>query len=299
MPTTALFLRNPSTAIQTAGSLRSILARSFTVIARSGFCFQPKGESSITCVDRSRQEKSQTWSVLPNLNVFARPFHTSAVCRTDSDQDSNDWRNWLYGDNTICAICKVNQVDPTKHQYTRIGDPKDDVSGWAFERICVECDTRRLEGLQKKPKKTTREKRLMLKEAKKRLNEMLEYVKSVPPGEKVPIVYAVKKLRRMRPDVNARVCKQITARMSRQIREWFGEELLVVQVGNRWMCDRGRVDMMDFSLWYYDSDLSVQGMLRRWKMEGKTRGAEAPSEFAGDTESTGKKHERVEVGGQP
>ncbi|KAK1773131.1 hypothetical protein QBC45DRAFT_428418 [Copromyces sp. CBS 386.78] len=276
MPTTALFLRNPSTAIQAAGPLRPILGRSFTVIACSGFRFQPKGESSITCVDRSRQEKSHTWSVLRNLNVFARPFHTSAVCRTDSDQDSNSWRNWLYRDNTICAICKVNQVDLTKHQYTRIGDPMDDVSGWAFERICVECDTRMSEGLQSTPKKTTREKRLMFKEAKKKLNKMLEHVKSVPPGEKVPIAYAVHKLRSVRPDVNARVCKQITARMSKQIREWFGEELLVMQLGNRWLCDRGRVDAMDFALWYYDSDLSVQGMLRRDREEELKRRASSP-----------------------
>ncbi|KAH9204394.1 hypothetical protein DL95DRAFT_496530 [Leptodontidium sp. 2 PMI_412] len=90
---------------------------------------------------------------------------------------------------------------------------------------------------------------------KKRMDDMMEYVRGIHPAEQVPIGYAVEKF------------LSDTRSMSNSSKRWhqrhlidcLWQDLQIVKVRNRYMCDKRRVEAMDFKLWsfYRRPDIDV------------------------------------------
>ncbi|EGZ71027.1 hypothetical protein NEUTE2DRAFT_92943 [Neurospora tetrasperma FGSC 2509] len=248
MLTPAVFLRATSFGIPTAQPPRTGFGRSFTAITRCGLLFQSKGGPSVTFADRIRQEKSLTPRVIPSLNNFAQTFHTSAVCRSNCDWgrpcDCSECREMFR--EPICEICKIN---PTVHISAEWGRDRKGIASYTFTSFCKECldkkqeEYRVREETEKKIAAANEERLHKMRAAdKERMDKMLEHVNSLPPGEQIPIAYAVDKVSSIWGGNSA-------AWRHRAVRDDFKKELQIVKVKNRWMCDKGRVDAMDFKLW--------------------------------------------------
>ncbi|KAH9210806.1 hypothetical protein DL95DRAFT_512602, partial [Leptodontidium sp. 2 PMI_412] len=77
-----------------------------------------------------------------------------------------------------------------------------------------------------------------------RMDDMIEYVRGIHPAEQVPIGYTVEKLLN---DTRS-VLNSSKRRHQRHLIECLSQDLQIVKVRNRYMCDKRRVDAMDFKL---------------------------------------------------
>ncbi|PVH82017.1 hypothetical protein DL98DRAFT_415764 [Cadophora sp. DSE1049] len=82
---------------------------------------------------------------------------------------------------------------------------------------------------------------------KKRLDGMMEYVRGIHPAEQVPIGYAVEKFL---SDTRS-VSNSSKRRRQRELIDCLSQDLQIVKVRNRYMCDKRRVNAMDFKLWSF------------------------------------------------
>jgi hypothetical protein len=83
----------------------------------------------------------------------------------------------------------------------------------------------------------------------------MEHIKSLSLGEQLPVDYAVQ---RFLNETRRSGYAQNSYRWHQQrLRDELSEELRIVKVGRRHMCDKGRVDAMDFKLWYFNRDVDV------------------------------------------
>jgi len=80
---------------------------------------------------------------------------------------------------------------------------------------------------------------------KKKVDEMMKYVRGLYFTEQVPIGYAVEKLISDTRPGNSQRWHQ------RHLISCLSQDLQIVKVGNRYMCNKRRVDAMDFKLWSF------------------------------------------------
>ncbi|KAK3345653.1 hypothetical protein B0H65DRAFT_211364 [Neurospora tetraspora] len=260
MLTSAVFLR-AAPGISTTRLLRTGARSSYTAIAGCSLLLQSKERSSVTFADRVRKDGSHTPTVSLSPNNFARTFHASAVCRTyyegyamgwsctgdDCEDCDCDWDDGIGKEpSPICEICNVNPTAhnllPTAHELAS----EDHVTVWAtYTSYCKECAEKRWEEERRRKEaeaKIAAARQKIAAARRERVNKMLEHVKSLPPGQQVPIAYAIEK-------VSSIWSYESAAMRHRDLRDLLSEELQIVKVGTRWKCDKGRVDAMDFELW--------------------------------------------------
>ncbi|KAK3954529.1 hypothetical protein QBC32DRAFT_81900 [Pseudoneurospora amorphoporcata] len=213
---------------------------SFTAIARCRLLFQSKGKSSAAFANRGRQDGSHTPTVSLSPKIFARPFHASAVCRDYCKNldygipcSCDDCINAIEDEREMEPICEICHVNRTAHEFEY--EDHDSPWGYSYTAYCEEC-------VEKMWEREKEAKEKIAAAHRDRVNKMLEHVKSLQPGEQVPIAYAVDKVSSIWSGTPA-------ARRHRALREMLSEELQIVKVGNRWKCDKGRVNAMDFDLW--------------------------------------------------
>jgi len=110
-----------------------------------------------------------------------------------------------------------------------------------------------MQGHRKEQRTQARERSLAAR--KEKLSNFMEHIKSLPPGEQLPVDYAVQ---RFLSETRRPGCAQNSHRWHQQYlcRE-LSEELRIMKVGRRYVCDKGRVDAMDFKLWFFSWRLDV------------------------------------------
>ncbi|KAL1969246.1 hypothetical protein VTN77DRAFT_500 [Rasamsonia byssochlamydoides] len=142
----------------------------------------------------------------------------------------------------ICEICKIR---PTTTQASERYRDRKGISGYTFTSFCEPC----WEEYTERERKREREEEQALASRKEKVDKMLKYVRELRSTEQVPIGYAIEKLLS-----NIRSVKQ-----TGNSRRWHRRELLrdlsqdlqIVKVRNRYMCNKRRVDAMDFKLWAF------------------------------------------------
>lgn len=193
-----------------------------------------KGKLSVSFAYSGRQDGSQVLTLSPGPKIFARPFHVGAIFLANCDWscpcDCAECRS-LYR-SPICEKCKVN---PTAYEYVY-----EDYKRRTLEYIsyCEDCTER----IWEEERKREENKKKIKVAHEEKVSKMLEHVKSLPPGEQVPIAYAVDKVSIIWADKSA-------TQRHRALIDSMSDELKIVKVGNRWKCDKGRVDAIDFELW--------------------------------------------------
>ncbi|KAM7212837.1 hypothetical protein V8F06_011783 [Rhypophila decipiens] len=192
---------------------------------------------AVNWVTRLVLQRNATPAIIPGLNILTRSFHADAIYNsTCNSGDSGGASECMeINKNTICDIYKLRGTErrSLEESCDRWGPPK-------FR--CEPCWASYIETLS--PEIRDRER----KEAahRKKLSDHTEYLKSLPPGEQVPIQYAVEKYRseleqtfgsyRWHREHLCRTCS---------------EQLGILKVRGRYVCDKARVDAMDWKLWYW------------------------------------------------
>jgi hypothetical protein len=89
----------------------------------------------------------------------------------------------------------------------------------------------------------------MLALHKKKLDKMMKDVKELHSKEQVAIRYAVERLlsdiKPVKYSCNSQRWHQ------RHLVDFLSQDLQIVKVQNRYMCNKRRVDAMDFKLWFF------------------------------------------------
>jgi hypothetical protein len=156
----------------------------------------------------------------------------------------------------ICHICKVQPNTSQTYLYH---------SGHrGTYRLTLFCDPCWKAHVEKKGKAQQEwMQAVALREAK--TEKMLEHVKGLDPTEQVYIAYAIdrfmndiisvseKDYRNHKLKDYIRLMDSLDSRHSyrRYLFRYLSLELGIVKVGNRYRCDKGRVDAMDFKQWYF------------------------------------------------
>lgn len=283
MLTMALLRTSPGISITRL--LRTCARNSYTTIAGCGLPAHSRERSSVTFPGRVHKDGSHIPTTSPSYKIFGRPFHASAVCRANCDWGRpcicSECSAVAAAQNPICQICNVN---PTVYTSAERGgwDRKGIPSGYTFISLCAECADKREEEnriraeARKEIDEKLAEERRIREEARnkivaahtERVAMMLRHVRSLPQGEQVPIAYAVEKVHRAMRSKKA-------AWVHKSIRTKYKELLQAVRVRKRWMCDKGRVDAMDFRLYSVERDQLAEAVGR---MEARR---EAPIDLAG------------------
>ncbi|KAK4215409.1 hypothetical protein QBC37DRAFT_481493 [Rhypophila decipiens] len=178
----------------------------------------------VNWVTRLVLQQNTTPAMTPRLNIMTRSFHADAIYNSTCDSGDS-------GDSGGPSECTERRL--LEESCDRWGPPK-------FR--CEPCWASYIETLS--PEIRDRER----KEAahRKKLSDYTEYLKSLPPGEQVPIQYAVEKYR---SELNQ------TFGSYRWHREHLcrtcSEQLGILKVRGRYVCDKARVDAMDWKLWYW------------------------------------------------
>lgn len=140
----------------------------------------------------------------------------------------------------MCEICKVH---PTTTQSAKLTHDRKGLSGYKFTSFCDQCWAER----SKEERRTAREKERFLALREERTEKMLANVRAVRSTEQVPFSYAIDKLlhdvRSVKGQCNSRRWHQ------RDLLDELSRDLQIVKVRNRYVCNKGRFDVMDFKLW--------------------------------------------------
>jgi hypothetical protein len=106
-----------------------------------------------------------------------------------------------------------------------------------------------------KERKREQENKQALALRKNKVDKMLEYVRGLHSMEQVPIAYAVDRfmsdIRSVKRFSNSRRWYQ------RRLMDHLSQDLGIVKTRNRYVCDKRRVDAMDFKQWYFYDSLDV------------------------------------------
>lgn len=142
----------------------------------------------------------------------------------------------------ICEVCKV---DPTVNQSSELYCDRKGTSSYNFTSFCEQC----WEKYIKEKKKREWEKEQVLALRKKRLDKMMKDVKELHFKEQVPIRYAVE---RLLSDIQSVKNSSNSQRWhQRHLVDFLSQDLQIVKVRNRYMCNKQQVDAMDFKLWFF------------------------------------------------
>lgn len=99
--------------------------------------------------------------------------------------------------------------------------------------------------VHREKKKREQEIEQPLASRKKKVDEMMKYVRGLNSTEQVPIGYAVEKLMGDTRSRNSQRWHQ------RDLISCLSQDLQILKVRNRYMCNKRRVDAMDFKLWFF------------------------------------------------
>jgi hypothetical protein len=159
----------------------------------------------------------------------------------------------------ICHICKVQPSTSQTHLYH-----SDHRGGYRLTLFCDSCWKAHVE--EKEKAEQERRQALALRMAK--AEKMLEHVRGINSTEQVYIAYAIDRFMNDIKSVSEKDYRghklkdYINLKDSRHLYRWYlfqhlSLELGIVKVGNRYRCDKGRVDAMDFKQWYFRYWLDV------------------------------------------
>jgi hypothetical protein len=173
-----------------------------------------------------------------------RSFHTNlphySNCDFGSPCDCIECR-----EATKKLVCEICRVRPSTDQSSELHYDRKGIRGYTFTSFCDPCWKKHLE----EGRKRKREEEETLALHTEKVEQMMEYVRGLDSTEQVPIAYAVERLmseiRSVRRFCNSRRWHQ------RDLVNHLSQDLEIVKVRNRYVCNKRRVDAIDFKLWYF------------------------------------------------
>ena len=181
-------------------------------------------------------------------SIVARSFHTNLSYRSNCDFGS-PCNCTECTENTKRPICEVCEVHPAVNQSSERFSDRKGISSYTFTSFCEQCWREYTE----ENRKREREKEQTLAFRKEKMEKMMRYVRGFHSTEQVPIGYAVE---RLLSDIRSAKNFCNSQRWHRQhLADHLSQDLQIVKVRNRYMCNKRRVDAMDFKLRAPPSDI--------------------------------------------
>lgn len=122
-------------------------------------------------------------------SIVARSFHISpsyhSNCDFGSPCDCTECR-----ENAQRSFCEVCQVRPAVNQSSELSRDRKGISSYTFTSFCEQCWEKYIGERRKREQEIEQ----TLVSRKKKMDDMMEYVRGIHPAEQVPIGYAVEKL---------------------------------------------------------------------------------------------------------
>jgi hypothetical protein len=167
-------------------------------------------------------------------SIVSRSFHINSSYCSNCDFGSPCNCTECRGD-TKRLVCDVCEVRPAVNQSSKLSRDRKGISSYTFTSFCEQCFERYTE----RKRKTERKKEQTLASREKKMDKMMNYVRELHSTEQVPIGYAVKKLLSDIRSVNT--CNS-QRWYQRHIVDCLAQDLQIVKVRNRYMCNKRRVD---------------------------------------------------------
>ena len=131
------------------------------------------------------------------------------------------------------------------HQSCGYSYDRKGLGGYDFTSFCEQC----WQKCEKAEREKEKKKEQILALNKARMDSMMTIVQKIHSTEQTPIARAVDKL----------VSEVTSVENVSNSRRWFqrhlidhlSQELQVVKIRNKYMCNKQRVDAMDYKLWYF------------------------------------------------
>jgi len=182
-------------------------------------------------------------------SIVSRSFHINPSYRSNCDFGSpcNCTECRRDAKRLVCDVCEVR---PAVNQSSELSRDRKGISSYTFTSFCEQCFERYTE----RKRKREREKEQTLASREKKMDKMMDYVRELHSTEQVPIGYAVEKLLSDIRSVNT--CNS-QRWYQRHIVDCLAQDLQIVKVRNRYMCNKRRVDGMDFRLWLFYRQLDI------------------------------------------
>ncbi|KAK0117505.1 hypothetical protein ONS95_011845 [Cadophora gregata] len=180
-------------------------------------------------------------------SIVARQFHVIPPYRSSCDFGGPCDCSECRADRrrSICDICDIRPAVEQSYEWSR---DRKGISGYSSTSFCEQC----WEDEQRRQKKEEQEMKRKRASRKKSWDEMMRRVRGLASAEQVPVAYAVEKLKDVWRFNNSRGWYQ------RHLIYRMLQDLQIVKVRNRYMCNKRRVDAMDFKLWVYGEDLYLE-----------------------------------------
>ncbi|KAI9767365.1 MAG: hypothetical protein M1840_005775 [Geoglossum simile] len=190
-----------------------------------------------------------TKHVVSKPSIVTRSFHINPSYRSNCDFGS-PCNCTECTENTKRPICEVCRIRPTVNQSSEPSRDRKGISSYTFTSSCEQC-LEYTEGERERE----REKERTLALRKKKADKMMKYVRVLYSTEQVPISYAVEKLL---SDIRSTKSLCNSRRWYQQhLVNCLSQDLQIVKVQNGYMCNKQRVDAMDFKLWFFHQWLYI------------------------------------------
>lgn len=222
-------------------------------------------------------------------SLFSRPFHSSRVDYSNCDFGSPCACSECMQDERkpICEICKVH---PTVHQSYEDSYDRKGIRSYSFTSLCEQCwqkrERARRERVEKDKQISARYKarvaRMLDSVQQIHLTEqvpivyavdkfitevkpihkytpssritakMMDEARKIRSTEQISLSDALEKYRSQVREVGSmQSLHRFRGKFQRQIIDGLSKELQIVNIRNRYICNKQRVDAMDFKLWFF------------------------------------------------
>jgi hypothetical protein len=177
-------------------------------------------------------------------SIVTKSFHNNPSYRSNCDFGSpcNYTECTENGKRPICEVCKVRAA---VNQSSELSRYRKGSSSYTFTSFCEWC----WEKYTEEKRKREREEEQTLTLRKRKMDKMMKSVRGLHSTEQVPIGYAVERL--LNDIRSVRNFSSSQRWHQRHLVGCLSQDLQIVKVRNRYMCNKQRVDTMDFKLWYF------------------------------------------------
>jgi len=206
----------------------------------------------LTLISSKNYSQATRHVVALKPTIIARAFHVNPLYRSNCDFGS-PCNCTECTENAKRSICEVCQVRPAVNQSSELSRDRKGISSYTFTSFCEQCWEKDTADKRRRGREIAQ----TLASRKEKTDKMMKYVRGLHSTEQVPIGYAVEKFlsdtRSLPNSCNSQRWHQ------RDIINCLSQDLQIVKVRNRYMCNKRRVDGMDFKLWifYQRPDIEV------------------------------------------
>ncbi len=177
-------------------------------------------------------------------SLVSRFFHFSLIYNSNCDFDSSCVCSECtqVERESICEVCRVRSI---VHQSYKDSYDWKDIRFYSFTSFCEQC----WQKCEKTKREKEKKKKQILTLNKARMNSMMKIVQKIHSTEQTSIARVIDKL--VSEITSVKNVSNSRRWFQRHLIDYLFQELQVVKIWNKYMCNKQRVDAINYKLWYF------------------------------------------------